>query len=473
MLQKSSAQKTFRNRLCVVLPLVGAGIPPLLIALTVVRYGVDVPFWDQWEFVKLLDNAATGQLGFTDFWEQHNEHRPVLPRAVMLALARATDWDIRYELAANVVGALGVLGMLALLIERTVRPVAPVMIPWLILAASLSTFSLTQWLNWLWGWQLQIFMNALAAVVTVWALACWRGRWPGLALALLAAVAGALSFANGLILLALIPLGLVIAPQCDRGASQLRRLALAVAVGAGVVTLYLNGFRNLADQPTPFFLFSHPLSYGYYVLVYMGSGLGAWSTSVSASWGAVGIVTFAWCIAWLWVCSPGYRHPLLPWILLGLYSLLSGFMTGIGRAGYGVEQALGPPYVTISSLFWVSLIVIVVLAITRLVQDGTVSRIRAPAVVAVTVSLFILAGVSYGASWTHAKTALEHHSRVFLQAGECLPYYDRAPDDCLRVLWPDVSTFKKRAHRLETLRLGPFSRSRPERPLSRMNGPGS
>ena len=69
MAPKSSALKRFQDRLCVLLPLVGASIPPLLIALTVVRYGVNVPFWDQWEFVKLLDKAAAGQLEFRDFWE--------------------------------------------------------------------------------------------------------------------------------------------------------------------------------------------------------------------------------------------------------------------------------------------------------------------------------------------------------------------------------------------------------------------
>lgn len=474
MILNLSGLKTFRDRLYVVFPLVGAGVPPLLIMVTVARYGVNVPFWDQWEFVKLLDKAAAGQLEFKDFWEQHNEHRLVLPRMVMLALARATQWDIRYEIAANVVIALLALGMLVLLIERTVRPVAPVIVPWLILAASLTTFSLTQWLNWIWGWQLQIFMNALAAVTTVWALARWRGRWLGLALALLAAIAGALSFATGLILLALIPLALLIGPRFDQGASRLTYVALAAAIGAGVAALYLNGFHHPGQQPSPFFLLSHPVSYGYYVLAYMGSGLGAWSTPVSASWGAMGIATFAWCSAWLWMRSPGLRHnTLLPWILLGLYGILSGFMTGIGRAGYGVEQALGPPYITISSLFWISLVVIAALVIAHRLEDGTASKTRSQAAMVVIVFLLILAGVSYGASWIHAEATLKSFHHAIRRGGECLLDYDKAPDDCLHFLWPDVSTLQERAHRLDVLKLGPFAQSRLERPLSRVNGSGS
>lgn len=459
--------------MCVLLPLVAAGIPPFLIAVTVVRYGVNVPFWDQWRFVKLLDNAATEQLGFTDFWEQHNEHRLVFPRVVMLALARATDWDIRYKLAANVVVALGVLGMLALLIERTVRPVAPSMIPWLILTASLMTFSLTQWENWLWGWQLQIFMNALAAVVTVWALARWGAQWRGLVFGLLAAIAGVFSFATGLTLLALVPLGLLMAPRFDQGAGHLKRIALAMGCGAGVVTLYLNGFLYNPDDPAHLFLFSHPLSYAHYVLIYMGGPLGSWSKTVSAVWGAVGIVTFAWCSAWLWTRSPAHRHALLPWILLGLYGILSGFMTGIGRAGLGVGQALSSRYITILSLFWVSLIVVVVLAITRLLQDGAVSRTRALTVGAVTVSLLTLAGLSYGASWIHAKKAVKDYNSRIRRGGECLMYYNGALDECLQLLSSNAALLRKAAYRLESLSLGPFARSKQEGPLSRGNGSGS
>jgi len=446
--------------------LVASGIPPLLIAVTVANYGLNFPIQDQWEFVKLLDKAATGQLGFKDFWEQHNEHRLILPRVVMLALARTTQWDIRYELAANVVVALCTLGMLSLLIERTVRSVAPWTTSWLILATSLLTFSLVQWENWLWGWQLQIFMNVLAAVVTVWALARWDTHWWGLAIAFLAAMASAFSFATGLILLVLIPFGLLIGPRCDNSAGYLRRIALIIAGGAGTGALYLHGFRYPGHAPAPSFLFSHPLLYGGYVLTYIGSSLGAWSIPVSAIWGAMGLVTFAWCGAWLWTRVPAYRRALMPWVLLGLYGISSGFMTGIGRIGFGVEQALSSRYVTISSLFWVSLAVIVVLAIAHLVHNATIAQGRVLTVVAVAVSLIMLAGVSYGVSSIRAITVLRTTSSELFRAGECLSYYDKVPDECLHALYPSVTILRERAHRLQELAVGPFARRTLEQPLS-------
>ncbi|MDE2322245.1 MAG: hypothetical protein KGL31_10075, partial [candidate division NC10 bacterium] len=68
MILNLSGLKTFRDRLYVVFPLVGAGVPPLLIVMTVARYGVSVPFWDQWGLADFLDKVHVGQYGFADLW---------------------------------------------------------------------------------------------------------------------------------------------------------------------------------------------------------------------------------------------------------------------------------------------------------------------------------------------------------------------------------------------------------------------
>jgi hypothetical protein len=113
-----------RARLPVLLPLVLATIPPALIAATVARYGVNILFWDEFALVPLVSETFEGRFRLQLLWAQHNEHRPLLPRLIMVGLARLSDWDIRYELAANIVVALALLAVLIVLIRQTVHPLA-------------------------------------------------------------------------------------------------------------------------------------------------------------------------------------------------------------------------------------------------------------------------------------------------------------------------------------------------------------
>jgi hypothetical protein len=41
-------------------------------------------------------------------------------------------------------------------------------VPWLVLVASILLFSLSQWENWICGWQLQIFMLVVAVALAAW-----------------------------------------------------------------------------------------------------------------------------------------------------------------------------------------------------------------------------------------------------------------------------------------------------------------
>ncbi len=462
--------KEARVRLPVLLPLVLACFPPALIAATVARYGRNVPFGDEFDLLPALSETFEGHFRFDLLWGQHNEHRPFLPWLIMLGLARISDWDIRYELAANMVVALGLLAVLILLIRQTVEPLAPSLKPWLILAASLTTFSLAQWENWLAGFQLTIFMNALAAALTVLALVRWGVRWPALVIALLGAIGGALSFASGLFLLVLVPVWFLLRSRRHEGLASRLSLAVAVVVPASVIALYFVDFYY------PILPVSRPLSYGSYVLTYIGGALSFYgSKTIAQWWGATGIAAFTGCGIWLWTRSAAHRQALLPWLLLALYAILSGSMTGVGRAGLGVSQALSSRYVTISSLFWVSVIVVVALAIGRFLKDEAVSRTAGLAVVAVTTSIATLGAVSYGVTWSRAEGAVKAHHEALLRGQECLLYYDRAPDECLRILYPDVQTVRQFARRLEALKLGPFAPSQRERPLASYTlvvGPG-
>ena len=62
----------------------GLLLPVFLSVNFVVRVAVDVPFWDQWELVPQISRMYAGTLRFADLYLQHNEHRILVPRLVML-----------------------------------------------------------------------------------------------------------------------------------------------------------------------------------------------------------------------------------------------------------------------------------------------------------------------------------------------------------------------------------------------------
>ena len=74
------------------------GIPALWTGVLMYRFGVDIPYWDQWDGIcPLFEKLASGQLGIADFFVQQNEHRIFFPRLLMYSLARLTHWNIRSE----------------------------------------------------------------------------------------------------------------------------------------------------------------------------------------------------------------------------------------------------------------------------------------------------------------------------------------------------------------------------------------
>src|SRR5438128_1219761 len=84
-------------------------LPALLPFNFVYRFGVNLPYWDQWELVPLLAKLHDGQLTLADLTAQHNEHRIFFPRLIMLGLATLTRYNTVAEMYFNA-GLLVVLG---------------------------------------------------------------------------------------------------------------------------------------------------------------------------------------------------------------------------------------------------------------------------------------------------------------------------------------------------------------------------
>lgn len=132
----------------------------------VLSAGGPVPYWDEWAqardlFLPWLD----GTLGWHDLFAPHNEHRPVLTRLLALGLFVLNDhvWPVWPQLVAN---SLLHAACAALLTAFFARP-APRAFA---IGLALVFICPAGWQNALWGFQSQVYLGNLLAVVALGAL---------------------------------------------------------------------------------------------------------------------------------------------------------------------------------------------------------------------------------------------------------------------------------------------------------------
>jgi hypothetical protein len=190
--------KAFIGQLRWAFLLVGTLAPLVYLLRQFEQFTVDVPYMDQWAFARFLRLAENDRLTVATWLDQHNEHRILFPRIIMYALARWTEWDIRAEIYCNAV--LGILiGACAVWhVTRAGRALNQRNLILCLPLVSALLFSLLQWENWFWGWQMQILLSVLAVWVAAIGLALSSGGLAWFFVAIAAGIVASFSFANGM-----------------------------------------------------------------------------------------------------------------------------------------------------------------------------------------------------------------------------------------------------------------------------------
>jgi hypothetical protein len=333
--------------------LILALLPLFILVLNVAECHVDVPFWDQWNFVPLLSKSYEQGVTMADLWGQHNEHRLLFPRLIMLGLAHASHYNIVWELAVIILLAMGLFALFWHQFCRMADALGISGFPWVVPIVSLLVFSLGQAENWLWGWQIQIFLNVLAVATGLVLLVRSPFRWGKYWGALGCGIVAAYSFANGLIFWLLGFLGLLLVPM---GNKRRKKQALAGWAAATVVVAasYMFRFRYESPSGTPLTQFLHqPAEFLRYLFIYLGRPVINYQKYAMVA-GMIGLFLFGFLSLYLFQRKRRKSQTLLPFFLFGLYAVGCGLLTGIGRVGFGSRQAMDGRYVPFSALIWVA-----------------------------------------------------------------------------------------------------------------------
>ena len=349
------------RRLRILLMLLLALLPALGCATLISHYGVNVPFWDEWEVgPALFEKMAAGQLTGSDLFKFHNEHRIVTYRLLILATAPFTHMNTKALMWISFAFA----GLTALGIYALARR-SPLNYRWitlLFLLANLTLFSAVQHENWLWGMQTLFFIPTLCLVWALWlALSPWP-RWLVYPLAILLGLLATFSSANGMLLWVIVALPLAWSASRRELAEKKSWLLAWTATFLASTIFYFQGYHSPPDHPPLSYALTHPLQSVHYFLTYLGGSLGFGTLVPPTLWcaaiGAALLAAYLFMTAYMvWQRRDyAFLKPLLAWWGLGLYALGCAGMTTLGRVGMGVEQGLSSRYTTFSQWLLIALL---------------------------------------------------------------------------------------------------------------------
>jgi len=323
---------------------VAIALPFLATLGFVLVHGVDVPYYDQWLFVPTLKQVQDGSLRFADLWARHNQHRILIPKLVMILLAKLSGWDTRWELVGNwlllVVTFLGVRRIVSVAGKRDVRlgyhQVA--------IAALLCTWQ--QWENLLWGWQLTIFLSVAALVWALVLLGREQPRWIG---ASLLGIVSSYSFGSGFLVW---PLGAVLlwTNRMRRTERSWLPFVLWCVTAAVTVGLHLLDYDPTADL-TSRWTWERFVELPVGVATVLGLPLVGPVRVVTPLAGVLGIALFV--VVCVRLLRQSRSTVNLSVVMLGGFALASAVLVGIGRFDYA-DNARVSRYATFGAFLWVA-----------------------------------------------------------------------------------------------------------------------
>ncbi|MFA5268535.1 MAG: hypothetical protein WC379_11240 [Methanoregula sp.] len=319
--------------------IVVVGIPALVQLLFILRFGVNVVYCDQWNFVPIIDKWYSGSLTVSDLISQDAEHRYFFPRIVMLILALGTHYNTVAEMIVSwIILILTTLIILWIYVRSSGISVTSALG---FLPVMLLLFNFRQHENILWGWQISYYLAIFFFILALFLLERSEEFGPSFCIALVCAVLSSFSAFFGLFTWVVCFIFLLII-------QRKRELILAWGL-AGIFTfmLYFWQWQKPVGNPVFFPVESHPFQGALFFFLNVGAPLSYLYRYALLS----GLAILCLCGIVIWISrKEGLIRRHTPWISFLLFSLLTSGAILIGRGGLGDGTALWSRYTTVTVL---------------------------------------------------------------------------------------------------------------------------
>ncbi len=341
-----------------------------LLLFALFGYSVDVLVKDEWDLVIPVAKFCEGTFTWADLWFRQNEHRMVLPLAFWVPFIRLTRWAKPWPVVPDVVLVVTWFLLVAFHLRSTARRLAQKPVAWYLPLLAILLFSLLPREIWVENVGMSVRLAALAATAVFFWLTAEPLGWPKVWAAIAASAAASFSFGNGLVIWPVGCLPLAVADlKFPRKAAY---LAVWLAAAGLVYLAYAADFRFNPEHPLWKFGLEHPLAFVEYFFAYLG---GPGSRLAGAWTGFAAVAVFLGAALWLRASGAVRLRVMLPYLLLGLFGIANALWTAMGRAGFGVAQAVSPRYAVHASFLWLADIALLYLLFQTGLPAGGLARL--------------------------------------------------------------------------------------------------
>lgn len=434
--------------------------PAFFLGLLILKYSVNIPYWDQWRIAPLFEKVEHGSLTFSDLIAQHNESRKFFSRLIFIGLAFLTHWDVRYEML--------VIFLFACLLSLNVYYLSKLTVGGstlkrLLLAtiSNLLIFSPIQYENWLWGIQIVVFIPIVCITTCILVSYSRLAARAKFLISMCLSTVSTFSYANGLLCwLVLFPI-LVLKSRNELNKNRWLIFAWIAGFISNAV-LYFYNYQKPGHHPSFWEAIKYPLRSIHYLLSFFGAplgfGIGTNPLNISTIITTSTVIGLAIVLIFLASCLYILRfskdfnllNRVAGWLTIALYTLASAIITTLGRVGFGVEQSLSSRYTTFSVYLTVCLIYIVAIIIDDIKKKDLVAK-NIKSITKFSCFLTAIIVVFHVSASTFAVNCMHDHRIDLLQRKSCLAFINIVQEDCLKKVFPYVDYLKYVANDINRL----------------------
>ena len=416
--------------------------------LYVYFFGVNVPFWDQWEFIPLFEKINSWTLNFQDLFSQHNEHRIFFPRIIMLIIACVTKYNTKWEMYFTEILLCINLIICFLVIKKEVN-INIKSIPYCFLPVPYLIFTLRQHENMLWGFQIGFVIVLTMSLITFYFILRLverehiKNRYLYMFSSLTAAVIASFSSIMGLFVWPTVILQILIS-QINRR-NKIYYSLIWTATGITVWIIYFINYHKPGHHPDIFIFLHNPYVFLRYFFTCIGTTL-FWSKETAFIGGS--IIFFIFLITLLYLYKNKRLEHNTFWVGAMVFSFLTILSISAGRCGFGIEQAMTSRYVTFSIFIVISLYAILI-DVTMREKQIFIKSLFFLLVFMILLSI----PYSYKLGWETGNK--EKHNREYLAF--ILATIDSQPEENIKKIYAGTKEVKERAIILKKMKWSVFS----------------